>query len=438
MISIPIRSIVLRLALLLALVAGLGWLGWTSTRAAIGDSLSHYAERNPNLSNEARMRSADTAAAYAPQDPQVRWQRGGVYLAVATDEQTESLLPTAIAELRAATQASPNDYRLWLTLGRALERSGAPPEARGAFDRAVALAPNHFDPQWSLGNHLLRADEKEAAFAALRVALRRRPTAMPLIFDYAWNVYAGDSQTITNALANSKETRAQLAPLFAARHRVEDALQLWRESGPHTPAATRALAEALTNAGQFKAASELWRTANDGTLPRVDNNSLLANGSFEENFDPASTLPLLSWRCLPGSTVSVSLDQQTRAAGQLSLRFRFEQEDNLTLILAAQTAPVKPNTNYCLSLAARTEALQSLSTPLISVTDAANDKSLSVATPPLPNGTHDWQTMTLRFATKPTTEAVTVRVLRLPCAEPPCPLTGRLWLDDFKLAECSK
>ncbi len=438
MISIPIRSVVLRLALLLALVAALGWLGWTIARAAYGDSLSNYAERSPDLSNEARLQDADAAVAYAPRDPLVRWQRGDIYLAIAAAEQAERLLPIAIAELRAATQASPNDHRLWLTLGRALERDGAMPAARAAFQRAVELAPQHFDPQWGLGNHLLRAGERDAAFAVLRQALRQRPTAMPLIFDYAWNVYEGDSRAIINALADTNATRAQLAALFGARHRVEDALQLWRENGPHTPAETRQLAEALANAGHFKAAYDLWRAAKDGTLPPLDSNSLLANGGFEENFDPASTLPLLAWRCAPGATVNVLLDQQTRAAGQLSLRFRFEQQDNLTLILAAQTAPVKPNTNYCLSFAARTEALLSLSTPLINVTDAADDKRLNVATPQLPNGTHEWQMTTLRFAAKSETEAVTVRVLRLPCAEPPCPLTGRLWLDDFKLTECPK
>ncbi|MBI1761270.1 MAG: tetratricopeptide repeat protein [Acidobacteria bacterium] len=438
MISIPIRFMALRLALLLVLTVALGWLGWSITRAAIGDSLSSYAERTPNLSNEARLRSADAAAKYAPQDPLVRWNRGGLYLAAAADEQAEQFLPTAVAELRAATQASPNDYRLWLTYGRALERNGTLAEARAAFKRAVELAPNHFDSQWGLGNYLLRADERAAAFDALRQALRQRPAAMPLIFDYAWNVYDGDSRAIAEALAETNETRAQLAALLSTRHRVDDALQLWRESNPHTPAETRQLAIALTNAGHFKAAYDLWRATKDDALPPLDSNSMLANGSFEQNFDPASTLPLLSWRCQPGQTVNVSLDQQTHAVGQMSLRFRFEQEENLTLILATQTAPVQPNTSYCLSFAARTEALQSLSTPLVSVTDAVEEKRLGVSSAPLPNGTRDWQPTTLRFTTKPATEAVTVRVQRLPCAEPPCPLTGRLWLDDFKLAECAK
>lgn len=436
--SLSIHPVPLRVILLLALAASLGWLGWMQARAALGNGYSTFVERNPNLASEERLQGVDKAVAYAPHDPLVRWQRGENYLKAATEDQAETHLPTAIAELRAATRLSPNDYRLWLALGRALERSGNPDEARGALEQAVVLAPNHFDPQWNLGNHLLRTGQADAAFAALRVALQRRPAAMPLIFDYAWNAYNGDSAAVIRALADTSATRVELAALLGTRNRVDDALQLWRASGPHTPADTRKLAEAFATAGKFKAAYELWRAANDGVLPTPDAGSLLANGGFEQNFDPASSLPLLAWHSTPGRTVGVTLDQQTHAAGQLSLRFRFDQLENLTLVLAAQTAPVKPNANYCLSFAARTEALQSLSTPLVSVTDAGDDKRLSAATPQLPNGTNDWTTTVLRFATKAETEAVTVRVLRLPCAEPPCPLTGRLWLDDFKLAECAK
>ena len=68
----------------------------------------------------------------------------------------------------------------------------------------------------------------------------------------------------------------------------------------------------------------------------------------------------------------------------------------------------------------------------------ANENRLRAATTPLPNGNNDWKEIVLHFVTKAETEAVTVRVQRLPCAEPPCPLSGRLWLDDFKLVECAQ
>ncbi len=438
MISIPIRPVGLRLALLLALAGVLGWLMLTISRAAVGDGYATYVERNPNLSDEARRAGADAAVRYAPHDPLVRWQRGGVYLTAAAAEQNEAYLQTAITELREAARLSPSDYRLWLTLGRALERNDASSEARAAFERAAQLAPNHFETQWGLGNHLLRTGDQAAAFAALRAALRTRPAALWLVFDYAWNTYAGNTAAITQALAPTNETRGQLAALLITRSRVDEALALWRASAPHSTAETIKLVTALTSAGRFKAAAELSRSLNDASLPRPDDGSWLANGGFEQNFDPATSLPLFAWRIGSPRGVTVTLDQQTHAAGQLSLRFKFDLAENPTLILATQTVPVQPNTGYCLRFTARTEALQSLSTPLISVVDAANENRLGVSTAPLPNGNNDWKETVLHFTTKAETEAVTVRVQRLPCAEPPCPLTGRLWLDDFKLMKCAQ
>jgi Flp pilus assembly protein TadD len=436
MISIPIRPVALRLALLLALAGVLGWLAWTTGRAAVGDSIATYIERNANLSDEARREGADTAIKYAPHDPLVRWQRGGVYLTAAAEEQNEAYLQTAISELREAARLSPMDYRLSLTLGRALERSGAQNEARVAFERAAQLAPNHFETQWALGNHLLRVGEQGAAFAALRAALRTRPAALSLVFDYAWNAYVGDTAAITRALAPTNETRGQLANLLIIRGRMDEALALWRASAPHSMAENIKFVTALVNSGQFKVAGEVWRSPNDASLPRPDDGSLLANGGFEQNFDPATSLPLFAWRIGSERGMTVALDQQTHAAGRLSLRFKFDVADNSALILATQTVPVRPNINYCLRFAARTEALQSLSTLLISAVDAADENRLRATTAPLPNGSNDWKETLLRFTTKAETEAVTVRAQRLPCAEPPCLLTGRLWLDDFKLTEC--
>src|SRR5262249_48989827 len=146
-------------------------------RAAIGDSVMTFVERNPNLSAEARLEGADTAASFASSDPRMHLGRGGVYLASANEEQNETQLATALAELRAAAAMTPDDYRTWMTLGRALDRAGATAEAKEVLERAVTLAPRHFDPRWALANHLLRAGERDAAFAEFRQALASRPAA---------------------------------------------------------------------------------------------------------------------------------------------------------------------------------------------------------------------------------------------------------------------
>src|SRR5262245_12595415 len=200
MITIPLRPIPIRIIFLLALAAGLSALGWVVVHSAIGDSVMIYVQRDPKLSVEAQIEGADMALKYSPRNPLTHWRRGGVYLNAANEEMEESRVNVAIEELRAATGMSPEDYRVWLALGRALDRGGDVVEARAAFERAISLAPNHFDPRWAFGNHLLRAGDRDGSFAQMRLALNDRPSALPLIFDYAWGVYRGDGKAITAAL----------------------------------------------------------------------------------------------------------------------------------------------------------------------------------------------------------------------------------------------
>ena len=88
--------------------------------------------------------------------------------------------------------------------------------------------------------------------------------------------------------------------------------------------------------------------------------------------------------------------------------------------------------------AVKTEELQSLSTPFVSIQDAADDKRLSVVTAALSVGTANWTEYKTEFVTPAATEAVTVRLMRMPCSEPPCPLKGRLWFDEFQLTQKSE
>ena len=206
---IPIRLWPLRIGLLLALVALCGWFGLTLIRMALGDGLVTALQRAPNLAAKTRLATADDAAAYSPADPLVRWERGATYLAAANEEQNNAYAQTAVSELRAATALSPRDARIWLAYGKALARAGDNAEAKAALTRATELAPNHFDPHWTLGNHLLRAGERDAAFAALQTALRKRPAALPLVFEYAWSFYQGDAAAVIRALNPPPALRAQ-------------------------------------------------------------------------------------------------------------------------------------------------------------------------------------------------------------------------------------
>src|SRR5262245_56742000 len=316
MITIPLRPIPIRIIFLLALAAGFTALGWVVVHSAIGDSVMIYVQRNPKLSVEAQIEGVDLALKYSPHNPLTHWRRGGVYLNAANEEMEESRVGVAIDELRAATRMSPDDYRLWLALGRALDRGGDTNEGRVAFERAISLAPNHFDPRWAFGNHLLRAGDRDGSFARMRLALNDRLSALPLIFDYAWDVYRGDGKAIASALDPPRQVKSQLAALLIHRGRVDDAMAVWREMPSRSANDAQKVSEALFYTGNFNKAYEVWTSVEIPNRPTPDPGSLLSNGGFEGRISPNQRTPFLTWQINPPPGAKVLQDLKEPREGK--------------------------------------------------------------------------------------------------------------------------
>ena len=438
MVTIPVRPIVLRLLFLILMLAGFGVLSWLVIRSAIGDAVMSAVERMPNVSPEAKLQWADLAVGFSDRDPLAHLGRGGAYLAAASEEQNEQFLATALVELGEAAKMNPEDFRAWLALGRALDRGGLSNEAREALEASVKLAPNHFEPRWALGNHLLRKGDREAAFAQFRQALAGRQSALPLVFDYAWDSFNGDGRAIASALALTGEARSQMIALLVGRNRYADAMTIWRESPNHSAAEAQQVASALFYANQMAAAYEVWNSPTITDRPAPDADSLLANGNFEKPLTVDSKTPFLSWRIVPMGGVKISLDRKSPKDGQQSLRVGFDVKENIPQTYFSQTVMVKPSTTYQLSYAVRTEELAGWSMLTLEAIDAADAGRLRATNAPLPNKTTNWKEELLKFTTSAKTEAVTIRFQRQPCPDPPCLLTGRVLFDAFKLSELGK
>src|SRR5215831_17743573 len=105
---------------------------WFAVRWCIGNTIAEYMPPDGQSVEAAR-----SAINLAPHDPLAHWRLADV---------EQSTLPPdkigeAIQEYQRAVQLSPNDYRLWLPLGRALEQSGDVQAAEQAMRQAVKLAP---------------------------------------------------------------------------------------------------------------------------------------------------------------------------------------------------------------------------------------------------------------------------------------------------------
>lgn len=437
MVNISIRSLIIRLAIFLLLLGGGIAVGQRVVLTALGDSFANYVERTPTLSTAAQLEAMDLAAHYAPFDPFIRLRRGGRYIAAATDEGNEEWGGRAVDEIRQAALAAPTDYRIWLALGRALDRVGAPAEARPAFERALQLAPNYFDTHWAFANHLLRAGDRESSFMLMRRALALRPAAFALIFDYAWEAYDGRIPAILAALAPPPAIQAQMATLLVRRNQTAAALEIWRQIPAPAPAEVREFALSLLQAARPTAAWQVWSAAALPDMEPPDPDSLLTNGGFERRILLNNRLPFRAWQITPNTGVRVTVDRQDPDDGAQSLRVGFSLENNQPLTVITQVAPVLPGRDYCLSFSLRTEELKSLSLPKIELFDSANPEQTYVATPPLPGDLATWTDQSLRIRTARTTESLSVRLQRPPCADPFCSIEGRLWLDRFRLAPCA-
>lgn len=455
---LSLRPVIIRIVLFLLLAAGLGGLGYIVVRGAIGDSIMTFVQRNPNLSVEARVQGADLAAKFSDRDPLIHWQRGGVYLNASNELISDEMLRTSIEELRTATRMSPEDYRIWLAYGRVLDRDEQFKAAREALDRALKLAPNHFDAHWALGNHLLRAGDRDGSFVHMRQALINRPSALPLVFDYAWSVYDGDGRAIARSLDVPDDIKSQLVAMLVSKGKVEEGLEVWKEMKTPTFKDVQRVTESLIAAGRYAAAWDIWKVAEIPDRPSPDKDSLLSNGGFEKSFPFNVRTPFYAWRITPAAGIRVTFDLDKPHSGRQSVRYSFTVDGNNAYTLAAQTVPVKPNRKYCLSFYLKSDELKSLSMPFVEIFDAADGKRAHAATDQFPidqprwdsfeqqaTGTAGrkeadagppWRQHAISITTGAQTEALTVRIQRQPCPDPYCSLEGRLWFDSFRLDEC--
>jgi hypothetical protein len=137
---------------------------------------------------------------------------------------------------------------------------------------------------------------------------------------------------------------------------------------------------------------------------------------------------------VPLAGVQMGLDERVRQEGARSLRLVFNAADTLSFRNISQLVTVEPQTRYRLEYYVRTEDLKGTATLAVELVDAAQPDQRVVASPALKIGTTaDWQAVALDFTTRARMQAVTLRVVSVPCSSATCPIFGKVWYDNFNL-----
>jgi tetratricopeptide (TPR) repeat protein len=392
---------------------------WTAARTGLSRLYSTYA------ADTGRIEGADAALELAPSDPEAHLIRAALLKA-------DNRLYEAIREYEKAAALRPRDYVLWLELGLARDEAQDRAGAINAFQEAVELAPYYADPRWQLGNVLLRAGRMDEAFALMRRAAESSHALLPQLIDLAWNIYNGDVALVEQAVQPQTSADRLALARFAAKHgKAEDAARIFRTIKNVSEEDRRALLTGLVAAKEFKVAYEVW--SSEPSRAKTHSDSGFTDGGFEEKINLDE--PGFGWQIARNlQTVRASLDQAQPHSGSGSLRLDWSGDSSPTTQIISQTVLVEPNARYRLRFAVRTEELVTGGLPVVAILDAsAKDSTQLAQSDPLPPKTAPWQEGIVEFATGKETRAVLVILRRQSCTGNPCPIFGRVWLDDFSL-----
>jgi len=177
---------------------------------------------------------------------------------------------------------------------------------------------------------------------------------------------------------------------------------------------------------RFKEAANLWKAARrDGGEPGV-----MVDPGFEQESNLKD--PGFGWRLGEKDTgFHLSLDTDQPRQGRSSLKIDFGGDSDPSSPVISQLVLVDPGAHYQLRVAVRSEGLVSGGLPLVVVMDGADNKVLGQSDKfPTTDG---WREYTINFDVGPSADAVRIALQRQPCSTLPCPIFGRLWLDDFLL-----
>ncbi len=399
---------------------------WFVVRWYVGNTMAEHFPPDDQRLDTARM-----AVGLAPNDPLPHWRLGNVAQKFLPPDQ----ISVAVAEYEKAVSLSPNDYRLWMEFGSALEQAGDVDRAEKALRQAVKLAPSYALPRWHLGNLLVRTDRYNEGFKELQKASEANDQFRPQLFNLAWQLNKTDFDAMRTAVGENPGVQAWFSKYLVERGRFDEGLRVWntlkQPEKRENRLAADAMIKALVASHRYHTAMEVWNEIAPGPAYHVDFGKILDRG-FEQNLAHSANA-VFGWQVQSNSQVQLGIDANLGHSGSRSLRLYFQVRSRVDSINVSQLIPVKPNTEYSFECYLKTDKLESAETPVVYVVNATDEVFLA-GSPRAPNGSNNWQRVAFSFKTGPKAEAIKLRMTRNTCPDSAvCPIFGTVWYDDFDL-----
>src|SRR5262245_532689 len=183
---------------------------------------------------------------------------------LAAAELSESGRDLAIAEnhARRAVNLSPYDYHFRLTLAQVQEANGDRASAHQQLEAARALAPNHWDVNYRLGNLLVREGKVDQSLDAFKIAVAGNESLLPGTLDLLWQASRGDVNTVLSITSGNSRAKFLLAKFLLNQRRPDDAAGVFssidRSVRITLSSQSSEFLNALIAAGKPATARDLW------------------------------------------------------------------------------------------------------------------------------------------------------------------------------------
>ena len=374
---------------------------------------------------------AELTVSTAPDDPQTH------YAVAVLNEKTFSVetLEKSRSAFGRATALSPNDFRLWLAYGKALER-GDQAGAELALKKALSLAPNYAAVQWAFGNALLRKGKTPEGFDEMRRAADSDPNYRLPTISIAWQIFDGNLDEVKRAVGASANLRSMLTAFLAGQKRLDEAVEIWNSlpledrKTIYKADGTRLLVE-LTAAKRFRKALEIQNDFSEKSDAEKFAVGKIHNGGFETELT-RERASAFDWQIADGLQPQIGPNEEQKHGGSRSIFIIFNSNNGRDFRQVSQTVAVEPSRKYVFNGFYKSN-LKTIATLRWEIVDAATGAVLASNSPIAANA--DWTNFTVPFAVADGTEAVVVRLAREPCKSIICPVYGSVWFDDFSISQ---
>jgi Tfp pilus assembly protein PilF len=383
---------------------------------------------NSIASNTDLKEVAEFAIGLAPGDPQAHYTLAILSGKIFSPES----LAQSLTEHEKAVALAPYDFRVWLELGRVRERSGDAAGAELALRKSLELAPNYSEVRWTLGNVLLRRGKTSEGFAEIRSAAESDAKYANPAIAIGWQIFDGNLGQVKQNIGNSKQTNFALALFLAQQKRFDEAIEIWNALPAEEKKTTfketaEQLYKEMLAANKYRDALQI-RSQISSLDAEQSAVGQIVNGGFEEEVK-TKDVGVFEWRIADGAKPQIGFDDAQKRGGNRSLVIIFNSPDGKDFRSVSQIVAVEAGKNYRFETFYKSD-LKTSATLNWEIASASDGRVLMTSSAILPNS--DWTNLKTEFIAA-NTEAVTIRLAREICKSSICPISGKVWFDDFSL-----